>query len=274
MFNNVVENVYCINRKIDIDRLSKFTRQVDSKFEFQIVPGVDPDIDEYREQYRQWVQSNGIDNINYYNFNWSYYLTRYPDLVKAGIADKASAWNHWQKHGQHELRSCIPGLDISHHGQWGCLMSHIKVVQDAITNEYKNILILEDDVNFKTDINNHMYKVGDIVNNNPGWKIIYLGGGQNDWSNINVQGTYYHPSGTTGTFAYMLNNSFYQKLLDTYSSMLKPADVYLMQLQQQYQSDMYVVFPNLITCDLNDSSTGGSYDEMGVDYWKKKFKWL
>jgi len=273
MFRDVVEKVYCINREVDVNRLSKFIQYVDNRFEYQIVTGIDPGIGEYKDQYNQWALSVGADDINYHNFNWSFYLSRYPDLVKAGINNKNSAWDHWYNHGQHELRSCIPGLDISHPGQWGCLMSHIKVIQDAITNNYKNILILEDDVNFDINIINNIYKVSNIIENNPEWKIIYLGGGQNDWSKVDIQHTYYHPNNTTGTFAYMVNVAFYQELLDTYSSMLKPADVYLMQLQERYHSDMYVLFPNLIICDLLDSSTGGSYDIMGVSYWKEKFKW-
>ena len=33
-------------------------------------------------------------------------------------------------------------------GQLGCLLSHINVLEDAIKNKYKNILVLEDDVYF------------------------------------------------------------------------------------------------------------------------------
>ena len=45
------------------------------------------------------------------NFNWEYYVARYPDLKKAGIDSKEKATHHWINYGKHENRIC--SYDVS-----------------------------------------------------------------------------------------------------------------------------------------------------------------
>ncbi|ARF10909.1 glycosyltransferase family 25 [Hokovirus HKV1] len=58
-------------------------------------------------------------------------------------------------------------------GAYGCLKSHIQVVQDAVENDYNIILVLEDDITFSEnliqDLNNCMHHIPD------NWDFAYLG---------------------------------------------------------------------------------------------------
>lgn len=59
-------------------------------------------------------------------------------------------------------------------GSYGCYMSHIKILDDIIENNLKNILILEDDVIFSQDFTK---KINDLYNYVPGdWEQFYFGG--------------------------------------------------------------------------------------------------
>ena len=126
--NNIVDKIYVINMRKDIDRLKKFRKQIGNLFDYSIVEGVDPiNNGMYSYKYETWLNENRF-TVNYENFNWDYYINRYPDLSKSGIETKDKAWEHWINFGVKELRSCNPNNDIVNKGQWGCLYSHIKIL--------------------------------------------------------------------------------------------------------------------------------------------------
>jgi GR25 family glycosyltransferase involved in LPS biosynthesis len=59
-------------------------------------------------------------------------------------------------------------------GAHGLLLTHIKIIEEAIKNEYNNILILEDDVKF---IDNFYEKFDNKITELPNdWDLLYLGG--------------------------------------------------------------------------------------------------
>lgn len=60
-------------------------------------------------------------------------------------------------------------------GAWGCLMSHLRIVQDALMDdEPGHILVFEDDAVFSDDWLERMHKIMEEVGNN--WDMLYLGG--------------------------------------------------------------------------------------------------
>ena len=59
-------------------------------------------------------------------------------------------------------------------GARGCFMSHLGVLKDAESNQYKRILILEDDVDFSEDFKDRFTMVLDILNKNK-WSMFYGG---------------------------------------------------------------------------------------------------
>ena len=65
----------------------------------------------------------------------------------------------------------------SGNGAWGCMMSHLRVCQDALHNKLKSYLVLEDDVVFAKDFKRllpeAMNALGKIEDS---WDMLYLGG--------------------------------------------------------------------------------------------------
>ena len=59
-------------------------------------------------------------------------------------------------------------------GLYGLMLTHIKIIQDAILKGYKNFLLLEDDVTFNENINEIFYKKIESLPTN--WDLLYLGG--------------------------------------------------------------------------------------------------
>ena len=59
-------------------------------------------------------------------------------------------------------------------GAYGLLLTNIKIIEEARLNNYKNILILEDDVKFIENFNEKFNSKIDSLPNN--WNLLYLGG--------------------------------------------------------------------------------------------------
>lgn len=271
--NNIVGQIYVINMKKDTKRLTRFIGHIGNLFEYILIEGVDPINDEkYNIEFNEWINNKKIINYQYFNFNWKYYINKYDDLKKANINTKVKAWEHWIKFGEKELRSCNPNNNIVNKGQWGCLYSHIKILEDAIKQNYESILILEDDIILTRDIENKIDKLNEFININSNWNIIYLGASQHNWDNINLKGKdYYLANKSTGTFAYMVHNRFYKILLNEYYKMSKPVDNYLVDIQQKYYGSIYVLYPNIIVSNLEESNIGEN--RKNIEYFKK-FRWV
>ena len=269
--NNIVEQIYVINMKKDVRRLTRFKNQVGDLFKYVLVKGVDPINDiKYRLRYQSWLD-NKKTIINYENFNWEYYVNRYPDLKKSNMNTKEAAWNHWINFGEKELRSCDPLNDIVNNGQWGCLYSHINILKNAIKNNYNSILILEDDIILTKNIQSKIEKLNDFIKENENWNIIYLGASQHNWTDVSFCHNYYYANNTTGTFAMIINKRVFKDLLDCFAKMLKPVDNYLVEIQKKYYGTIYVLYPNMIICNLEESNIGVKRNN---DEYFKKFRWV
>ena len=253
--NNLVDQIYVINMKKDVERLIQFKQQVGDLFKYILVKGVDPINDEkYKEKYKKWIKRNKIlENLNNFNnFNWKYYIQRYTDLNI--FKTKEEAWEHWINFGEKELRSCNPNNDIVNAGQWGCLYSHINIIKNAIQHNYNSILVLEDDIILTQDIHNKIEKLREFIELHNDWNIIYLGASQHNWTDISFGINYYHAKNTTGTFAVMINKRIFKDLIDHYIKMMKPSDNYLVDIQKIYYGTIYVLYPNIIICNLDNSN--------------------
>jgi GR25 family glycosyltransferase involved in LPS biosynthesis len=267
--NHIVDNIYVINMKKDIERLTKFQTQVGDKFKYQIVEGIDCDSPKYKDKYKTWQNENiTCKNITFEQFDWQFYLNTYSDLKK-DITTKRGAWKHWITHGINELRTCVPN-QIVNKGQWGCLQSHINILKDAVAKKYETILILEDDVIFSNESENCLERIKQTQNENPNWNIIYLGASQHDWKNINFKVNFYYARQTTGSFAYIVRMSFYQILLDEFEKRLKPVDNYLIDIQKTYYKSLCVMFPNIVICNLEESNIGLTRNQI---VFANKFMW-
>ena len=265
-----IEHIYVINMKKDEKKLQHFKKEVNNQFEFHIIEGVDPLDEKYKEEFELWREKNNIFmDVDYEKFDWKYYLESYKDLRQNGIHTKQDAWYHWINFGKKELRSCNKNNNIVNKGQWGCLMSHIKVLKDALNNHYERIIILEDDVIFREPWNVILEKIKKI--NNSKIKLIYLGCSQHSWKNIELQEEgFYYAFDSFGTFAYMVHGDFFPILLNVFKQKRKPVDSYLTDIQKIYRENCIVMFPNIIICDLENSNIGM---ERNNEAFFKKFKW-
>lgn len=272
--NTLVDNIYVINMEKDKKRLELFNNRCNNLFRFERIIGVDVETsEEYNEEYIKWKYNNQcIETITRDTFDWKLYVNNYQDLQECLHSDEM-AWNHWNNYGKKELRSCTKNF-IVNKNQWGCLKSHIKIIEDAIEREYKTILILEDDAIFHKDFDSTYDSVHKIQNNCPNWNLIYLGASQHNWNNISmdmvIERGWYTPNNTTGTFGYMINHTFFKILLDLWKKMLKPVDNYLIDLQYSYYDTMFVLYPNKIVCNLEESNIHISRNN---NTWFQKFKW-
>jgi hypothetical protein len=119
-------------------------------------------------------------------------------------------------------------------GELGILNTHLKIINESKEKKYKNILILEDDIEFTEKIKLlDQYMV--IVPND--WDMIYFGGNHNkhmgkkiNYLNdkiIKLEETY-------GIHCVAINNSIYDLILNVIDKRKKPIDVYYADIQKNY----------------------------------------
>jgi len=158
-------------------------------------------------------------------------------------------------------------------GSIGCTRSHIKVIEMAIQNNWKNVLVIEDDAMF------HKYDTGYdtlewIFDEHPDFDVITLGNVKADFDKSTLK----LRSGQTTT-AYIVNKHYYQKLLENFkyglSQLLKVRhlsdqerlpysqkyciDIYWKNLQKT--DNWYIVNPALMIQRPSNSSIEGSYKD-------------
>ena len=131
----------------------------------------------------------------------------------------------------------------NNNGAIGCTMSHISVIEMAISKKWSNILILEDDISWNTDFS--------LLTNlmNLSYDVILLSG---YYANYDKLTNKVISSQTTG--AYIVNSSYYQtlltnykegleKLLSTNNPRLYAIDRYWKHIQSK--DSWYIIQPNL-----------------------------
>lgn len=154
-------------------------------------------------------------------------------------------------------------------GGFGHTHSFIQIIEDAIKNRYNKILVLEADVyfskQFRFDVQKYLKKK---------WSMLYLGAYQfkyfmeNTWPLIESKNPdmttkeYYRADKTLGTFALGLSSELFTPYLNALRTFKYTSDVQLVRLQDKYKG--LVTYPNLVCCDLTESST--SVNRNQVEY--------
>ncbi len=130
---------------------------------------------------------------------------------------------------------------------YACLLSHFEIIKDAKENNYKRILIFEDDVLISKDIKVHLQKIKNINN----WKLLYLGSSQYDW-NVDFIENFYLSKKSLGTFAYAIDRSIYDDILN--SKISKSVDNLLSDIQNKYYGECFTFYPNICVSDVTESN--------------------
>ena len=136
--------------------------------------------------------------------------------------------------------SAIDGNTLSNdtvinNGELGILNTHIKIINEAKENNYKNILILEDDIEFTEEIENIDEYMSLIPSD---WDMIYFGGNHNKHmgNNINlINDKIIKLNETYGIHCVAINNSIYDLILEVINRKSKPIDVYYADIQKSYE---------------------------------------
>jgi GR25 family glycosyltransferase involved in LPS biosynthesis len=153
-------------------------------------------------------------------------------------------------------------------GALGCLLSHIECIKDAVKNNYKQIIILEDDFllknNFLNEFNTFYNRLNSTHSN---WDLVYLGKKQGTQeitlnplihSNkeltkiVDINDIIYKPNYTTwGTHALMIKNTIFNEILNYEKNIIGPIDLLMMTSYDKF--NFYSIKNDLIISDETES---------------------
>jgi GR25 family glycosyltransferase involved in LPS biosynthesis len=116
--------------------------------------------------------------------------------------------------------------------EYGCLMSHKRVVEDAKKNGYKRVLILEDDVLFHKDFMNLFQRVKDA----PEWDMLFLGCNSivpkhKIQEELENQRGFMKATIESGSYAYAIDQKFYDEYLNKINTFKYAMASFLVELR-------------------------------------------
>jgi len=135
-------------------------------------------------------------------------------------------------------------------GAMGCLISHRKIIKDAMIKGYSRILIFEDDAMFDPEIKTKVKKIDSLQKN---WGLVYLGGSQHNWAHIKYIKDFYYSRRTNGTFAYAIRKEMFKPILAISDALEHPIDWYLILLQEKFKRKCFTFWPNICIADVSSS---------------------
>ena len=111
----------------------------------------------------------------------------------------------------------MPGV-VKDRGIAGCTMSHLNCIKDAKKHNYKNVLILEDDVRFTTDIFHDAMAstMRQLEYHNLQFDILYLGANLRGNENKLIDGNLAKIVEAKAGHAYVLSSTVYDFIIDAY----------------------------------------------------------
>jgi hypothetical protein len=143
-------------------------------------------------------------------------------------------------------------------GAFGVLYSVLKVLMVSKINNYKKILILEDDVIFHK---NFTILFEEKIKKIPSWKLLYFGTSMEKWrinerASINHQNGYLVSRGQIqGAFAVGIDSSIFQELINMIQNTNKPWDIGpLKEINLKYNFQVFSFYPYLTICETKDSN--------------------
>lgn len=127
-------------------------------------------------------------------------------------------------------------------GSIGNCLSKIKVLNLAKERGYKNVLILEDDVEFQEDFNNKFKEWSKEVPDN--WEMLWLGGNHNWVKDIPLFSPHLiRITNTYSTHAFSLKNTLFDAVLSRLEPLEPEDDIILADMQKSHQA--FCFMPNL-----------------------------
>ena len=172
-------------------------------------------------------------------------------------------------------------------GAMGCLLSIRNIIQDAIDNKYKKIIIFQDDIYFHKDFDKRIDRLLPVIESSV---VVHLGASEyNDfikehkwcdpnWNYNRVK--YSTTEQTTGMWAVVISEEMFAPFMEMSEFKFFAADQTLAFLCfNKFFGSSWVAYPNLVIADLNKSTT---WADNGKPYprsmepkseWVTKFGW-
>jgi GR25 family glycosyltransferase involved in LPS biosynthesis len=148
-------------------------------------------------------------------------------------------------------------------GAMGCLLTIRNIIQDAVDNKYKKILIFQDDIYFHKDFDERMKKLTPVIESSVG---VHLGASEYNyhmknekWNNPNWNVDKFRYSTTENTYgmwAIFIGQEMFAPFLELSKFNFFAADQCLAVLSyNMFFHSTWVAYPNLVIADLGKSNT-------------------
>lgn len=128
----------------------------------------------------------------------------------------------------------LTGVNEKNQGLIGCFMSHYILLQNAILNGIKRMVVFEDDVIFCNDFKERFIEEFKQVPNK--WELLYLGYYERGESKLKIANNICVPKCTWGTHGYMVQNAGIIKMFDGLQEIKGHIDI---QIDNQLVKDIY-----------------------------------
>jgi hypothetical protein len=148
-----------------------------------------------------------------------------------------------------EKKNSNPSNPIITPGHFACLLSHLKAIELAKSRGYKQVMILEDDVN--TNELDLISKLKSIEL--PYYDLLYLGGIMSKKKHFTTNWIFTKGTNIMGAYAYILSSSVFDIVLEGLKNLDEYIDFfYLKSIQRQ---KITIILNDIIKTDLNSSDT-------------------
>jgi hypothetical protein len=145
-----------------------------------------------------------------------------------------------------ERFSAIDGKNLNNttkllSGELGILETHLQLIKKCKDENIKSVLILEDDVEFSTEIKNIEKMFLDIPDD---WDMIYFGGNHTYGSKLEIiKNNVYKLNYTVSLHCVAINCKIFDEILNLISDKQRQVDSYYTELQKKH--NCYGFYPNL-----------------------------
>src|SRR5689334_13684202 len=177
----------------------------------------------------------------------------FPHKICINLDRRADRWERMQaefaRHGIADVRrfSACDGnaLVLPPHwkhtaGAYGCLLSHVQVVQAARELDHESVLIFEDDAVLDPEFATKFASfIGEVL---PDWDLLYFGALHKD-DPVRVSDHVYRITKGNSTYAYALKRSVFDAFVELNTRAEHVLDVNAYELQQRF--NCYCFLPNL-----------------------------
>ncbi len=183
-----------------------------------------------------------INNLNLDQFEWKYYINKYPDLKL--ITLKKHAWEHWRNVGLKEYRNPIDGRTLQQPQDINKVITLLTILSDAKQHQYQKIVIV--------DLKNQIENLDILLQTH-----------QNDISQHSIVIL----SQTHQASTYIIDISMYIYLLSELSYFIHTFDYILQFYDESHQNQTLVIdYPKNIISKSHQTTNKPNYKSLEINH--------